>query len=1092
MSFGRSVASGRILVMAILLILSASTLILMKNNDVVADEVIGTQDAWIIGKVVNGEAGMKVSCLSMKNLPPPQLPTQLTFTGTTDASGNFNITVDSNAWGSPPDINPYSVLVNSSYYKEMISGNNIHTFTEWIFPGNVTQVPPGTLIARDYATSNLTVKILNRTSGEPLPGARVEIGYKQNIPTPPFPLAKATNSSGEVYYPKVRSINTSIEATRANFRPLSDTEPDDYTIVDEGGESSTVFELVEKSWPFTVLVGSEDVNHSQPIRIDFRRTMDHASILKTGNYGLWKGEGMVPVPFKLTSRDSDRMVDLEPIDDLDFNTSYIIRIEPYLLDEGAMRPLWRAMTVTFKTELPPGSITGRLVNAKTLAPAEGLFVRVLDQLSITDVNGIFDFPVVPAGTYRLDVDESYLFNSTTMPGTKVEKGESLDLGDIPIGPKKWGSLKVKVFSDGTPLEGAWVQVVDDLIREEKMNLTTDKAGEVLFQYVVAGVVTVDASAPHHNRRGDMALVPESGQGYLEIDLIEDTLPVWVEAVNKNPDGTVAPGSNFLVHLPEAVKFSSLNVTIWSTDDDGIASSKVPLSIEAGQDELTYIVNPDTQLPMEKPYVLIVSQELLSLDDSSQLLWRDLQFFFRTPDLPMVHIDGTLLFEGKVIQGYSVGFGSFLATTDAEGYFNISIDPETAMVSSTFSANGSQYGYGTFDLQLELDAGDVRHLGTIDLFHIPGWYTVVPAPGEVNVDPSAVIIFTFKEPIIVPNEDRFNRLLSVVPEGLSAPVAGEYVIGSENRTVTFTPGSLLEPNTVYNIRISKDLMRWDNVSMFPLGNSTNFKVKPPAITVEVLEPSDPQGIPIDSSIRLAFSYDVEKEMVEDSIEFLPDVEGIRFGWTSGSEVRIWAYFQVSTEYQLKVRAGIHGIDGEPLPADFSYNFTTGTGYGLDHDIGSPQIFPAPENGWKLGENIRFSGVVSDSAGYEINIRVTKDGSVEREATTTVSADGTWNLNISAPDEEGSYTLVVEIAMPGGPVADDATFDVEVSKEGASTPDDGNTTLIVIIVIIIVVIAVIIFAAVYARNQRAKADKELSEIDYTEVEGDWEDDDEEMEF
>ncbi|MGA1820196.1 MAG: Ig-like domain-containing protein [Thermoplasmatota archaeon] len=1087
MSSIRSVMNGRALVLCILLMLVISAFVHLNSNDVSADEVIGTQDAWIKGSVVNGELGMKVTCQSMKLVGGN--PVQIYFNGTTDASGNFNITVDSNNWGGQPEISPYTVFIFSTYYKEAIPGSDFYPFTENIFSGNVTGVPPGSLIARDFATSNLTVKILNRTSGEPLPGTRVEISHKQNIPTPPFPIAKSTDTNGEVYYPLIRSVNTTVEATRTNFRPLSTTEPDNYVIVNEGGETSIVFELFEKPWPFTVLVGSEDVNHSQPIRIDFKRTMDHTSILKTGNYGLWKVDGMVPVPYRLTSRDSDRMVDLEPLDDLEFNTSYILRIEPYLLDDSAMRPLWRAMTVTFTTELPPGSITGRLVNAKTLVPAEGLFVRVIDQLSVTDEDGIFHFPVVPAGTYRLDVDESYLYNSTTKPGTIVDKGEGLDLGDIPVGPKKWGSLRVKVLSDGMPLEGAWVQVVDDLIQKGDMNLTTNGTGEVLFKNVVSGAVTVDASAHHHNRRGDMALVPESGRGYIEIELTEDPLPVWIEVVNENTDGSVAPGSNFLVHVPEAIKFSTLNVTIWRTDPMGDLLQEIPLSIEAGLDELTYIVNPDIQLPLESSYILIVSGELETLDDSTRILWRNLEFSFRTPDLPMVHVDGTLLFEGKVIEGYDVVFGSFHDATDDEGYFNISVDPDTASVSGTFSANGSMYGYGSFDLKLYLQAGDVRHLGTIDLFHISGWYTVAPAPGAVNVDPSVVVVFSFKEPIMVPEEDRFSRLLSVVPEGLSAPIAGEYAVGDGNRTVTFTPGDILEPNTVYNIRVSKDLMRWDNVSMFPLGNSTHFKVKPPAITVTVLDPTDPQGVPIDSGIRIAFSYDVEKELVEDNIEILPDVEGIDLEWTSGSEVRIRAYFQVSTEYQLKVKAGIYGIDGEPLPADFSYTFETGAGYGMDHDIGSPQIFPAPGNGWKAGENIRFSGVVSDSAGYEITVRVTKDGSVFREATATVSADGTWSLNISAPDEDGTYTLVVGIAMPGGPVADEVTFEVKVAKEGAATNGDDNTTLILIVLIIIAVLAVIIIAAVYAKNQRAKAARELSDIEYTEVEGDWEDPDEE---
>ncbi|MGA1872789.1 MAG: Ig-like domain-containing protein [Thermoplasmatota archaeon] len=1074
------------MVIAVLLVLMSSISVLLAS-DTAADEATGTMDAWIIGTVENGELGIQISCQTLKRVGgnPPQ---QLYFNGTTDVSGNFNITVDSNQWGSPTEIGQFTVYAYSTYYKQMIPGSEMYMFSDHIYSGNESSVPQGSLVARDYPTSNLTLRVLNGSSGEPLPGASVELGYRPNIPEPPFELTSISDATGEVSYSKVRSVNTSVEITKANFRPLSDTEPANYFIVKEGGDTFLSFDLVERPWPFTVLVGSEDVNYSQPIRIDFNRVMDHSSIIKQSNYGLWKVDGMVAIPYRLTARESDRMVDLEPLSDLEFNTTYELRIEPYLYDEGATRPLWRAMTVTFTTELPPGSIVGRMVNSVTMEPAEGMWVRVLDQHSVTDEDGFFSFPVVPAGTYKLVVDESYLYNSTTMPGTKVEKGKAVDLGDVPIDPKTWGSLKVKVFSGQTPLEGAWVRIVDDFVTEDDLNYTTDYKGEVYFDKVIAGAVTVDVSAANHNQRGDMAFVPASGEGYLEISLTEDPLPVSVEAVNVLQEDTVDPSTNFHIQLLEPIKFSTLNVTIWTTDVDDEPVQSIPLSIEAGGDELTYIVNPDIQLPLERTFLLTVSSELVSLEGSTPVLWRDLRYVFRTPDLPDININGTLLFEGGVIEGFAVTFQEFSALTDETGNFNISVDPNTPSLTGVLTVNGTIYGYTVYTKDLEISAGEVREVGVIDMLHVDGWYTVDPPDGSTNVDPSTVVECVFQEPIIPPEEDRFSRLISIIPDGLSAPVPGQYTVSGGNRTVIFYPDEDLEPNTLYRIRISKDLKREGNISMFPLGNSTTFKIKPPSIVITILEPADPLDVPIDSSIRVAFSYDVVKGSIEGGLDLTPDVEGARFDWVSGSELRFFANFATSTEYELRIPAGIYGSTGEPLPSTFTFSFTTGTGYAFEHDLGSPQIFPSPDQGWEPGQNIRISGIVTGSEGYIITVKMIKEERTHVEETAIVSPDGTWSMNLTAPDENGEYSMTIQISMSGGPVADEEIYQVMVGDVETSASDD-NTNLIMIVIILVLVALIVVAGLMYARTQRVRARKELSGIEYTEVESDWEDEDEE---
>ncbi|MBN1539739.1 MAG: carboxypeptidase regulatory-like domain-containing protein, partial [Candidatus Thermoplasmatota archaeon] len=632
------------LLFALVFLLTSLTVIFVQPANVSGYETKGTLDAWIEGQVVNGEAGMKVTCQTLKQtgMTPPQFIT-LYFNGTTDASGGFNISVDSDTWGSSPALNPYTVVIHSTYYKEAVTGYDLYTFSDHIFKGNTSFVPDGELLVSDPPTCNMTVRVINGTSGEPLEGALVELGYRPGFPEPPFSLVRTTDAAGETVYPRIRSVNTSVEITEKDFQPLSETDPNDFMIVPEGGEALSIFTMTEKEWPFSVLLDSVDVNHSLPIRIDFKRTMHRESILNVNNYGLFREAGMLEIPFGLTSLEDDTMIDLQPLEDLEFDTTYNLRIEPYIMDALGARPLWRAMTVPFTTELPPGAIIGRLVNSKTGEPADGLQAMVLDQISFSNEEGTFIFPSIPAGSYRLEVNESYLYNGTSRPGCVVEKGKVLDLGDVPIGPKSWGTLRVGVASRGSPFEGARVRIVDDMIPEGRFDLLTGPEGEVFFPKVVAGAVTLEVSAPHHSTVGDMAYVPVSGEGSLDIVLKEDPFPLWVEAVDVDERGNVLPGTNFVVHVSEPIRFSTLNVTIWKKDDEGLPTVSVPLSLVAGQDELTYIVDPDIRLPLESRFVLMVSTELKALDDASFILWRELEFHFNTADLPMILVNGTLLF-----------------------------------------------------------------------------------------------------------------------------------------------------------------------------------------------------------------------------------------------------------------------------------------------------------------------------------------------------------------------------------------------------------------------------------------------------------------
>ncbi|MGA1848129.1 MAG: Ig-like domain-containing protein, partial [Thermoplasmatota archaeon] len=929
------------------------------------------------------------------------------------------------------------------------------------------------------------ITVYNKTSGQQLESARVELVYGPEIPDPPFILTKATNSSGQVEYLQVRSINTTVDITKPNFLSLPASGDPDWVNINEGVETLAYFYLTERPWPFRILTDGDDVNVSQPVVVDFRTEMDPSTIIDTSNYRLTNTDEDSEVGFTLTAKDSNRKVDIRPTSPLDFDTNYTLRLDTGFRDDGGSRLLWRAMTGSFRTELPPGTLSGNVMDGGDGSPVSGLRVKLIDQTAVTDGTGHFEFPVVPAGSYRLEVEESFLYNGTSLTGVRIDKGEDLELEDIHVDPKNWGSLEVKVLSGGDPLEGAWVNLISPYIWGDHYNLTTNSTGSVHYPRVVVGAVTMEIGADHHSTRPDVALVKKDELKLLTVNLVEDPLPVSISPAQVNPDGTVPQNSNFMITLSEAIKFSTLNLTMFQIDEDGSVIKELPiLPPGPGGDELTYIIDPPPLL-LESRYMFVLSKELMTLNDPRPILWRDLYHIFRTPELPLSHLNGSLLFDAMPLEGFPVRFGGFEAETLEDGSFNITVDLSVRSMEGEFSVNGSMYGYITYTETVEIEAGEVIEMGNIDLHHLPQWYSVIPSDGSENIEPDTDITFQFKVGIMVPEEDKWTRLLSVIEEGSNAPISGSYSVSNGNRTVVMTPADTLGSNKIYTVRISKDLKREDNITMFPVGNRTTFKVKPPSIGVTLLEPSVLEDVPIDSEFRLAFNFPVVRESIQSGLLFDPSASGIGFEWLSDMEVKVTAYLSVDTQYELVIQSGVYGKASEPLVSPYTVEFTTGDTYGLTHSLTNLQLFPDPEEGWITGDSITISGGADSSKGYIVRIVMKEGGKMVLEEQTSVDEQGQWTLNITVPGEPGTYTLDVELSMPGGPVAASLSYTVEVREEGVIGGDDEDLTpLLIAAVIIALVIILVVGAILFARNQRRRAEEELS-VDYTDVEGDWED-------
>ncbi len=1059
----------------------------VSRPSVVDDRPLGTLDAWIVGRVDNTTMGVNVSCQSIYT-PNGGQPVLKYYNGTTGPAGNFNITVDSNTWGADQEYSPFNVEIIGDYYQTPVAGKERYIFDNVTYSGNVSRVPNGLLEVFTEPLSNLTIEIINASSGEPLENARVELVYPPGFPDAPFPLAKATDASGKVVFNGIRSVNTTIAVTKLNFQPLADTEEHDYVRVQRGGDMLVTFRLEERPWPFSLVGDESDINATQNLTINFKREMDPISITDSTNYQLWKVDGEVPIDFVLAAKDENRKAAIDPLEPLEYNTSYRIRLDTGLKTKEGIYPLWRAMEIGFRTELPPGQVFGRVVSSSDGSPVPNVQVIIADQVRLTNSTGHYHFSIIPHGTYRVDVPRSFLYEASTLNDFTVSKGEIKTLEDMEVDPRPWGSLEVNVMSDDKPLEDAWVKIKDETIPPGLFNETTGPEGRVSFPRVRTGAVIVRIGADHHSIRDDMSVVYQEETAYLNVTLIEDQIPVWMEPSHVNGDGTVDPRTNVLIHVPEPIHFSSMNVTLWRTDDEWSPLEQVDVTPPEKRDNLTYVLNPP-RLRMESFYKVVLGSELRAEGSMEELIWRDISLNMRTPDLELSYLNGSLLFEGMVLEGFEITFGPFSDTVDDEGGFNITVDLSSPSLMEDIVINGSVYGYGSFSRELEVGPGEVHEVGEIVLYHMDGWYSLDPMPGSGNVDPSTEVRIDLMRSIIVPDEGNWSRQISVIPESSSAPIPGTYEVLDQNRTIIFTPKNDLMSNVVYRVEISKELLQENGYPVFPLGNVTVFKVEPPAMRISVLEPSpdDTDSFALDDPIRLSFNFPVRKQLLQEGLDLDPEPNGISFQWPTPTELVIHPLVIPDTEYTMTLPVGVYGREDEPLKSPFQLVLTTSSSYSKEHNLGSVQATPATDEGWEVGQQVKFSGFASDAAGWTITLEMMKEGEAVREITTVVDENGTWSLELATSEEAGTYTISISVGVPGGPAADTWTGSVQV-KETEDTTDGGGEdedNWLIIAMIIIVVVLIIIGAVFYAANQRKKARKEIESIEYDEVESEWED-------
>ncbi len=1031
----------------------------------------GTGDGNIAGMVEGGGSGMVVEATAMNISGGP-----LSFTGSTLADGSFNITVDANK----AFIAPYSVEVSPNYHYNV--GNALYLLTEE--NDNETQhVPAGMLTASRVKTSNLTVTVLNGSSMEPLPGARFEVSYGGEVPEPPFGLVYLTDQYGNASISDIRSGETSINLSKLNFKYLKESNLSETIEILEGGYTNITLVLKEKDWPFKSVPEdrSDDFTVSRNITVNFGAIMEQETIDTAAAYKLKKVADGSSIQIVHEVSPDYRSVQIDPQVDLEYNTTYMFWMDNNVKLEIGTRPLWRPMEVFFTTELVPTIVSGYVKEAGTGQPVEGATMTLSELQALTDEAGMYCFPAVPPGDYTAHVEESYLHGPAYGVNISVAKGETIMMEDILVEPFPFGSLEVNVFSDLGPIEGAWVS-----IGGSPLNKTTNDTGSALLEKVREGMALIMLGDDDHFELEQELFIYEGRISYLNRSLVEKPFPVIVEPTDEISPGVVDVGTYLLIHMPGPIQFSTLDVSLLSLNDNGTVDEQILLfPITQVNTSNTYKVDPIPLLELETSYVLMIGSDLRLVGEGEDLLWRDLEYGFRTLDFLNAHINGSVLFEGMAYEGISISYGDFEILSDDDGGFNMTVDMASTEMTDTLIIDSEQFGYIGISLELTLIEEEVYQTGTISLMPIEGWYTVVPRDGRMDVDPTTDVTFTFMHPILHPGANAsWNALIGLYVKGTSAPVPGTYEISGDNRTLVFSPQYDLGEGAAYEVRVSTDLLIFDGRPLCPVGNRTEFTVGHSGIHMTVVDPLEYTGVALDQGFRLSFGVGVNETAVEEGLSIDPEPALIEYSWISTSEVIIEMFLLPQTDYSIVLSPGTYGSSGEVLSVNFLLEFSTGVGYIRSHELSEVLYVPSLDHGWTAGKTVDLSGSAEGSVGYQVELLLMEGATVISEGTTTVLADGSWSISLGLPEDlEGPYTLNLSIFIPGGEVAYSEETSVQISQPAISSEGDEGISMIVIIAIIVMVVVAVLIVVALSVMRRQKEELDAEGIEYDEVDAEW---------
>ncbi|MGA1849032.1 MAG: Ig-like domain-containing protein [Thermoplasmatota archaeon] len=984
---------------------------------------------------------------------------------------------------------------------------------EWSDITNITYfVPNGTLEYTPGVFGSISLSVYNGSSGEPLEG--VGFRFPRHIPFDTSESGLLTDENGDVTFNGLqlgrdRDNKVEIEFLKDNFNtydgsgkltfPLHKGTTTHYDVTLRENDLVNLFAPADNA--VNISTKKDIVN----IFIRFHYPMNKSSVNTNTVYLEEIGTGKVDITYRWDVE--GRSVNLEPAENLKFNTSYKMVVKPRVLNITDVENLWRTFESTFTTYLKDPRVFGTVYIQGTTDPApEGTEIQLDNNPRVELNNGQFDFPSVKEDiTHTLTVygpsvggvsEYMYYGNLADPYPFSIGRGMEKEINDIFVTKRDTRNVIFNVVDEGgAPLEG--VTLLNQITKEEFL---TDNVGQVEVEDIRTDLTTpFKASLLNFFDQTFSIYASTEDPTYKNITLLELELPVEVKARGEY-DVPLTVGVVSIIDVDSYIIMdfeNDMDTETMTTDNVqilGPGSSPITVDVknETGSFKRWKVI-PRNDLLYNTQYTLLVTESIAEVGGNNPF-WKDLRITFKTQSLDSAAINGRVAVRGKGVEGIPVEViynGNVIAEGESgvNGFFLLDIEMNVFQISPiTILANGSYLGLTTQEITPRtLTSGGALNNTDFELERLPDWFSVIyPKDEHDRMLVTGTITLKFKEAL------RHDDLPSFMENfTLGSPrVDVEITISEDGKTVTVNPRDDLDYDSSYLLSISdftegefyRELLTVTGTNALIRGEVLELITEYKPIEALLQSPSRDSlsDVPIGTDIIIYFTnYTVNRDLIEDNIQIVAvdnesDVTGITFSWSANGRTLTITHddFEGLTEYMIQLLAGSYGTNGETMRKDLLVYFTTRV-------VEDPTLIPISELPIKPQKAGPITVTASNPRGTPIRVAVmiipadnpNANWSLINNFTLAALEERQVTLDFTGR-EDGEYSVLIRVFDGSKPVVINEYFkNIVIGEE--TEPDEGVDLFIIIVIVVVVLVLIGLGVFLYMQTRKKDIEEELKE-------------------
>ena len=974
----------------------------------------------------------------------------------------------------------------------------------------------GTLRYIPGVFGNLSFTIINGSSGEPL--ENVSFTFANHILHSTPESGNTTNETGEAIFKRMqlgvdRQNKVKTYFSREHFHmkdfvnwvefplKLNQTTHYQYEMVE--------FPLVQGFLPGRGVTGVETNKTKTNIQVSFHEEIDKGSVDEDT---VWLEDDVGvhhPISYRWNRENTTLFID--PLQDLEYNTTYELVVDARVKNITGEEPLWRRFVTNFTTQLQPGELYGTVLIEGTSTPApDGTRIQLDGGQLIELDDGYFEFPEMSDltklsdGEHRLDVygpnqgnRDEYLYYGDKNVIVTVERDVNKEIPDLRVYKKDCVDLHFRFTNEyDEPVEN--VEVTHSITGVTK---TGDEFGNVYFNESEGGDVLADSTtsftySAEHYITNSIPITIGFQDMEVNVTMYEEELPVMVKTFTsgetlQNGDIGILVDSSFHLFFQENMNSETMteaNIML-KRPDSSLVSIEVEHDMIGDDPNLKrWIITPTSYLDYGTNYTLIVNQQVAT-EMGINPLWRDLEIEFQTQRLLGAGVSGVVLFDDKPISGVPVKIvyeGDTLAegVTDSNGNYLIDVVvKQPSYKGIEIVANGSDYGLTTEKLSnYVLNSGGSINDTEISLERLPNWFSLEyfkDDNGRMPVDTKLTVVF---DRALLWNRPGFENNFTLKRLG-NTEVDTMINLTQSDSAVVITPVQPLDYDTRYTLEISrfktdervKELKFTDGEPALILGELLEIETEYSPISVSLQSPveEDLDNVSRNQNFNIYFNpYPVVTTDIESVIEIREKISyksiNLTFSWGSQERALEISHdpFDPMTDYVLEIPMGKYGTNGAWIKEDVSIEFKTGS---WKIDVGPTDV---PEKG--------KAGVITLSAYNPLAIEITVVLSI-REKDSPMDFQEISRFNLLRDESKqipvdfsnytaGLYEIRIEVFDQQGVMLNSYSDYIQL-EEDEETGDDLSITNIILIAVIIIVILIVIVMFIYMFMKNRMQDEEI---------------------